>query len=63
MGEPTQADIETTARARQEIKAITEIVDALEPFAADNRERVLAAAAILSGVAPLDAVRTLLRSI
>lgn len=63
MGKPTQADREATARARTELEVMGEIVDALEPFDCESRLRVLAAAAVLCGVASMDAVRTLLRSV
>lgn len=63
MTEPSDRDREQVASARAELGAAGRIVDALEPLAGDDRLRVLASAAVLSGVVPMETVRALLRSI
>lgn len=59
--EPSEDDRKKVASARLELDAAMKIVDALEPVDGETRERVLAAAAILTGVASIGIVRTVLR--
>ena len=56
-------DAKVVERARHELETMNRIVDALEPLDGEKWERVLAASAILVGVASIEAVRTVLYSV